>query len=572
MKTTKRIFAILACVCMLAAMIALPVIAEEEANGTITITAASDSNAVIGGKKFNIFKIFEATKGTTTAYEWNTDLNDASGKNVYYDFFFGESTSKYAVTGMEEGTIVDVVAYILSLKDNSFEFSNMASKLHEYIHEKNIDPTDMLDLTKETGASEARFEKLEYGYYLIYDSSELTEGAVRSAAMLTNVTPDAEVVLKAYRPTVEKYVDDDLSEGEAWKKGTTSGIGGKDTFKIVTAVPNHDLYGEKYVLTIADAMCDHLAIDETSVKVYITENGVKRAMAIDTEYTVEFPTQGEFDLVVDFKTIPALAFGSVIEIYYDTTLGETVEQHHANEVTMTFSNDPAKDTTSTATDSALVRSYINVITKRAETADGVATATALSGAQFKIYAAGSEDALIFKKVDYTSGDKTFTAYVYAPDKTAADLEGNAEFTDVVETINTGVGVAPGVKSFGGNLGEITLIGLGEGAYDIKEIKAPDGYQLPNAKFEFSFVDAVGPSGTITEIVTTKSDPQKNGGQISGITSYIEDPLVELSITNRPGNTLPETGGMGTTAFTIGGIVLMAGAIAFFTLRKRNNLA
>lgn len=559
MKTTKRVLAILACVCMLVAMIALPAAAASD--GTITITAASDSNAVIGGKKFNAFKIFEATKsGSTTAYEWYKP----NGENIYYDFFFGTD----GVTGMEEGTIVDVVNYILGLKDNSFEFSNMASKLHEYIHDKNISYTAQKDLTGDLDADEARFEGLDYGYYMIYDSSDLGEGAVRSAAMLTNVTPDAEVVLKAYRPTVEKYVDDDPTEGESWKKGTTSGIGETDTFKIVTAVPNHDLYGDTYVLTIADEMDEHLIIDQTSVKVYITEDGVKRAMTLTTEYSVEFPTAGKYDLVVDFKTIPDLKYGSIIEVYYNTTLAKSIDQLHTNEVTMTFSNDPTKDTTSTAKDSALVHSYVHVITKRAETAEGLATATALAGAQFKVYAAGETEALIFEKVAYNG----FTAYVYAPDKTAADLATDTNLTDVVDTINDGEGVAPGVKSYGGNLGEITLIGLAEGAYEFEEIKAPDGYQLPEGKFTFSFTDEVGPAGTLTEIVTTKGDAFKNGGQISGVSVYTEDLLVELSITNRPGNTLPETGGMGTTVFTIGGILLMAAAVAFFTLRKRNNLA
>lgn len=582
MKTTKRIFAIIACICMLAAMVAIP--ASAAADGTITITAADGSNAVIGGKKFNIFKIFEATKGTTTAYEWNQDLNDESGKNAYYDFFFGDASGKYAVITKKDsaktsGSIVDVVDYILSLKDNSFEFSNMASLLHDYVHDKGIDPTDTLDLTLDTGATEAVFDGLEYGYYLIYDSSTLGAEEVRSAAMLTNVTPDAEVTLKAYRPTVEKYVDDDKTDEEVWKKGTTSAIGERDTFKIVTAVPNHDLYGDFYKLTISDKMDDHLQLDTASVKVSITENGVKRDMVKDTEYTLEFPTAGEIDLAVDFKTIPALAVGSVIEIYYDTILLETVEQLHTNEVTMTFSNDPGNNdptdpdfSTAVATDSAMVRSYYFVFTKRAETAEGLPTSTALAGAEFKVYNYGSDAPIIFRKVEHTLDGKTFTVYVYAAGKTAADLAGEDTLTDTVKTTDTGVGVSLGTKSFGGNLGEITLVGLSEGKYTLKETKAPDGYQQALGDFLFGFTDTVGMQGNVLEILTEKSDAIPTGGQLTAPNKYLDDLLIESSITNRPGETLPGTGGMGTTLFTVGGIVLMAGAIAFFTLRKRNNIA
>ena len=64
-------------------------------------------------------------------------------------------------------------------------------------------------------------------------------------------------------------------------------------------------------------------------------------------------------------------------------------------------------------------------------------------------------------------------------------------------------------------------------------------------------------GAIGNIVNT------NGIAESILTVWAE-------ITNRPGSALPETGGIGTTLFTVLGVILMAGAVAFFISRKRNS--
>ena len=48
-----------------------------------------------------------------------------------------------------------------------------------------------------------------------------------------------------------------------------------------------------------------------------------------------------------------------------------------------------------------------------------------------------------------------------------------------------------------------------------------------------------------------------------------DRVANVTITNNKGFSLPETGGMGTYLFTIGGIVIMAGAaFALIAMKKR----
>lgn len=48
----------------------------------------------------------------------------------------------------------------------------------------------------------------------------------------------------------------------------------------------------------------------------------------------------------------------------------------------------------------------------------------------------------------------------------------------------------------------------------------------------------------------------------------EDGVISLDITNNKGFNLPATGGMGTYLFTIGGLVIMAGAALLLIASKK----
>lgn len=81
-------------------------------------------------------------------------------------------------------------------------------------------------------------------------------------------------------------------------------------------------------------------------------------------------------------------------------------------------------------------------------------------------------------------------------------------------------------------GILSFTGLLEDSYYLLEIKAPDGYNLPEA------------------------------GQILYRTEC-EDGIRSLQVINKPGYELPKTGGAGTTSYTLGGLLLMAAAILLY---------
>ena len=152
------------------------------------------------------------------------------------------------------------------------------------------------------------------------------------------------------------------------------------------------------------------------------------------------------------------------------------------------------------------------LTKKDETLENV-----LAGAVFEIWKDG-------KAVSFVS---TGNSDEY---RVALDTEeGNTQLT---------------VGDDGTTKGQLILLGLSEGTYIIKEIKAPDGY----AKIQyFNKVIAFSDS----------TDPAEDN------TIHLE-----FDVQNSKLSSLPETGGMGTTIFTIGGCVIMIAAAGLYFASRR----
>lgn len=170
--------------------------------------------------------------------------------------------------------------------------------------------------------------------------------------------------------------------------------------------------------------------------------------------------------------------------------------------------------------------------------------------------AGAEFELPFFVKEEKDGD----AYVFGGDKKGEGLTNKVTTTDASAVI--------------------TIKGVPQGTYSIKETKAPDGYNQLTEPFEIEAKKS-GPEvttktktiiyldrdGNVTETVTTatveyNTDKDSN---VDNVPVYQFNPVI-----NNKGTELPSTGGVGTTMFyVIGAMLVMVAGVLLVTRRRMN---
>ena len=181
----------------------------------------------------------------------------------------------------------------------------------------------------------------------------------------------------------------------------------------------------------------------------------------------------------------------------------------------------AQDNTTTVAYTNTYSPPIDLTVRKVESGNGDVL---LGGAQFVLYR--------------TEND---TNYYYQNGAFAALPEGGDE-----------AGAALTTASSGTAQGTVTFTGIPAGTYSLKEIKAPDGYTLLTSE-----ITVVIENGAVRTVTPNTIQHESNGTTAT------------VTVPNSTGITLPSTGGAGTTLFTIGGLLLIAGAAGCgYGLRRR----
>lgn len=535
---------------------------DYEKKGSITInktTAIKDGKTTpLPGAEFTIYKIATLTADSTETSKLEKELSVTVNGKTY-----------------------NTIGSLLNL--DSATQKEVASKFADKVKTQ----TGIISDTKETGdgkngttKGQCIFNDLSVGYYLVvetktpivqengkdtiqYVASTPFFVAIPQSDQTTAYGEEATEATTAWQYDVvatpkneEVSIDKKIVENETNKDTDTVAVGDTINYEITSTSPKYTAeyfdYGEGEEKTnptynILDTLSDGLTLNKLngdgsiidgSIIVSVNGNELKSKTTEDkkeiTWYTLSPIKDEKTKKTIGFKIQFTPDFlkkekykGATVKVKYSVTVNENAvvgTDGNTNDVKLEYTRKPGDSATGVpGKTTPKVYTYGLVVKK----VDGKDNNILLSGAEFKLYKV--------EKIEKENGKVE---------------EKETQITNLKDMTN-------GTYTTGKN-GVVTFNGLDVGTYRLEEVKAPKNYTLLKDKIEFTITDAnPGPDGVIdinsSEKVTINKD---NKGQLT------------TTITNNKGFNLPSTGGMGTYIFTIGGLVVMAGAVLLLVSSKK----
>lgn len=526
----KKVFAAAAAIATVFGLAATTVATANAAdNATLTV---STTDTKFAGKTVNAYKMFSATvssDGGAVSYT----LTDG------WKPFFMSSTLD-GLTGVTDANVNDKAnEYVSKLTGKEKDLSAFAAKASNWAQTNNITADATATVSKNAatdGKYTATFTNLDYGYYVVaVPGATVADTNSQYAALVRVHSTSVDAEIKGALPTVDKKVQ----VNGTGKDATDAKIGDTLTFTLTSTIPDMSAYST-YTFNFKDTLSKGLTFGQvTSVKVGDT------TLTKDTDYTVTTAPadSGKTLLTVamkDFKTKQQANAGKKITVTYAATLNKDAVVGGAgnvNSATIQYSNNPSTNGTGESEPSK-VRVFTYGFTVDKYTGKNYDdTATRLAGAEFTLAHKGGT-AISFVKV----ADSATQNAVYRVAK--------ADEAGATTTITTPAN------------GKVDFRGLENGEYTLTETKAPAGYNKLASAIGVK-VDGQN-NGTDTTHATVVIKYDNNNGSVYDQTASNG----VIPVQNKPGVVLPSTGGMGTIAFTVIGVLVIALGVAW-TLKRKN---
>lgn len=554
--------------------------------GNASITIKGNSGQTLVGKKFNVYKLFEAENAADNEsinYTWNKDYKTALQTVV------GKKLNKTASSVTE----YDVIDYIQTLNTNKVEgaqadqklegrYSNyrkFVEALRDEMVKENLAPTSVsVTATRPDGS--VKFGGLGYGYYLT-DEVTAVQGTNSAASLiLTNTAnPDAEVNIKSDYPTVTKKIEED-DNGIGWNDIGDYEIGQTVPYYHETYVPNMNGYST-YKAVFHDKMDSALSFNKDSFSITISSN--KKSYKLkNTEFNI-VQNSGDDTFYAEIPDLKGIVdkqfpegmnnlheneYGQNIHVSYNATLNDKAAEKTGrpgfeNAVRFEFSNDPDSNgsgsTGETPWDTTVAFTYrINGLKVNNHN-------KLLKNAKFRLYS-----------------DENCTNEVYVKDSPNGYVVINRD--SLGGTDHTG-GARPGnaVEMASDAKGVFTILGLDQGTYYLKETNSPAGYRelqdpiVLNIKPTFTDERNNYNAGegatekTLQKLEATAHVKEFLNGAYkesdTNLKTDVTDGSANITVVNYVGTKLPITGSNLTMICLAAGTITVVGALALNEKRK-----
>ncbi len=573
MKLLKRFLGMV--VAVVATLALCSVALADDVQGSITIKDGSSPSGVsVSGKTFKAYQLLDVNyfdengDGTPESYVYIVP-------EEYKEFFatkFGVDQNAgdfdFQVTEkIREMVNADIAANVYTFAADAFAM----------VQEKGVQPTG--SATAADGANSVTISGLPLGYYIVVEDD--ANDAPISALMLQTTNPNAEVVLKATKPGLDKVIDDGSATGTDYSNGN---IGDVVNYKLNSTVPVMTGY-KKYFYVVNDTMSAGLTFNN-DVAITIGDT----TLVNGEHFTVSSApaANGGTSIEIVFKNfiqwLPQA--DQAITIRYSATINENAvigTVGNPNTAKLEYSNNPNKIPTGDPdnpdkpgpndpkgeTPEETVYTYVTGIEiLKVDPED-----KPLTGAVFKITGEKLNKVVVDTEVftedvngtywKLKDGTYTTTAPVIGGDQDNSDKyesttvkyskTGNREVmgagTDKVE-----------VTATVGSDGILRFDGLSEGEFLITEVKAPAGFNLLKDPITMN-IKWNAPAAGSTQCTWSFS---RDGGQLTDSGNGV----ASITVENKAGAMLPSTGGMGTTMFYIVGGIIVAGAVVALVVRSK----
>lgn len=559
------------------------------AGGSAQITISGNMGQTLVGKKFNVYKLFDAENSAglesinyTINPTYKTPLQNVVGKKL-----------NKAAAKVTEYEIID---YIQSLNNNVVEGAHADQTLEgrysdfRYFVEELRDEITRLGIKGDVvNVSEVRADNsivingLDYGYYIVDEVTSVgNTHSASSLCMVNTANPNADVQIKSDYPTVTKKIQEDDNQNgignNGWNDIGDYEIGQTVPYKFESNVPNMNGY-DTYYYAWHDKMNEALTFKKDTVSIVIEGKNKSYTLNPGEFNIVENLGNGEtFKVeILDLKAIVDREFnnknalgeneyGQNVVLRYDATLNDkaandTGRPGFENEVKLEFSNNPDGDgngsTGETPWDTVVCFTFrINGLKVNNHNLE-------LEGAKFRLYS--DKDC---KNEVYVKKSPDGYIVINRDSLGGNDHVGGSVPNDAVEMVSNADGV-------------FNIIGLDQGTYWLKEIDAPVGYRPLLDPIEINIVPTytidrdnyIKGDGATDKTLKDLEATAKIKSFYSGIfntedlnlTTDLNEGSLNLTVVNKVGTKLPITGSATTLLMMSLGTGLMT-----YSIRKKKN--